>query len=147
MTRTTKISWKQISKRLKSPFKPSSKDRLKHKPSNGLILQKEEKSAKMIGDWKALLAEITAKGDIPDTFIDKENFPNALKSLDTDLGFGHISSDMENVEARVVLQGKNPFMDNNQGLLSPGFGEFLPYSQIYNVNTKRSSEKTFFIVR
>merc|ERR1719219_2490196 len=62
----------------------------------------------MIGDWKPLLAEISAK---------------------------------------VVLQGKNPFMDNNRGLLSPEFGEYLPYSQIYNVNSGRRSEKAFFIVR
>lgn len=147
MTRTANISWKQLSKRIKSPFKPSKRDRLKSKATHELILQKEEKHQKMIGDWKALLSEVTAKGDIPESFIDKENFPQALKSLDKEMGFGHISSDPDEVQAKIVLQGKNPFVDNNNGVLSPGLGKFLPYSQIYNVNSKRKSDKTYFIVR
>ena len=120
---------------------------MKSKATHELILQKEEKHQKMIGDWKALLSEVTAKGDIPESFIDKENFPQALKSLDKEMGFGHISSDQDEVQAKIVLQGKNPFVDNNNGVLSPGLGKFLPYSQIYNVNSKRKSDKTYFIVR
>ena len=147
MTRTTNISWKHISKRIKSPFKPSKRDRLKSKATHELILQKEEKHQKMIGDWKALLSEVTAKGDIPESFIDKENFPQALKSLDKEMGFGHISTDPDEIQAKIVLQGKNPFVDNNNGVLSPGLGEFLPYSQIYNVNSKRANNKTYYIVR
>ena len=147
MTRTTNISWKHISKRIKSPFKPSKRDRLKSKATHELILQKEEKHQKMIGDWKALLSEVTAKGDIPESFIDKENFPQALKSLDKEMGFGHISTDPDEIQAKIVLQGKNPFVDNNNGVLSPGLGEFLPYSQIYNVNSKRANDKTYYIVR
>ena len=147
MTRTTNISWKKITKSLKSPFKPSKKDKVKPKTSNGLILQTEDKSDKMIKDWKALLAEISSKGEIPDSFLDKDNFPKSFKSLDKEMGFGQISSDKETVEAKVVLQGKNPFMDNNFGVLSPAFGDFLPYSQIYNVNSERTNNQTYFIVR
>ena len=147
MARTNNISWKKLTKRLKSPFKPSKKDKLKAKAPNELILQKEEKAFKMIVDWKALLAEIADKGDIPQTFIDREHFPRAQKSLDKEMGFGYISSDLEDVQAKIVLQGKNPFMDNNIGLMSPALGEFLPYSQIYNVNSQRSSDNTYFIVR
>ena len=141
------MSWKKITKTLKSPFKPSKKDKVKPKPSNGLILQTEDKSDKMIQDWKTLLAEISSKGEIPDSFIDKETFPNSFKALDKEMGFGQISSDKEKVEGKVVLQGKNPFMDNNHGVLSPAFGDFLPYSQIYNVNAGRSTNQTYFIVR
>ena len=101
----------------------------------------------MIKDWKTLLAEISSKGEIPDSFIDRESFPRCSKSLDKEMGFGQISSEKENVEAKIVLQGKNPFMDNNYGVLSPAFGDFLPYSQIYNVNSERTNNQTYFIVR
>merc|ERR1711874_328425 len=95
MTRATNISWKQMTKSLKSPFKPSKKDKGKPKTSNGLILQTEDKSDKMIKDWKALLAEISSKGEIPDSFIDKETFPNSFKTMDKEMGFGQISSEKE----------------------------------------------------
>ena len=144
MTRTTNISWKKLTKTLKSPFKPSKKDKVKPRAPNGLILQTEDKSDKMIKDWKTLLAEISSKGEIPDSFLDKENFPKSFKSMDKEMGFGLLSSDKENVEAKVVLQGKNPFMDNTSGVLSPAFGD---YSQIYNVNSQRTNNQTYFIVR
>ena len=147
MTRTTNISWKKLTKTLKSPFKPSKKDKVKPRAPNGLILQTEDKSDKMIKDWKTLLAEISSKGEIPDSFLDKENFPKSFKSMDKEMGFGLLSSDKENVEAKVVLQGKNPFMDNTSGVLSPAFGDYLPYSQIYNVNSGRTKNQTYFIVR
>ena len=101
----------------------------------------------MIKDWKTLLAEISSKGEIPDSFLDKENFPKSFKSMDKEMGFGLLSSDKENVEAKVVLQGKNPFMDNTSGVLSPAFGDYLPYSQIYNVNSGRTKNQTYLILR
>ena len=73
------------------------------------------------------------------------------KAFDPDMGFGYISENGYKPKAKVILQGKNPFMDNHtvsadgviinakvmlkifQGTLSPVMEGHLPYSQVYHL--------------
>ena len=83
-----------------------------------------------------------------DDLIDREKIADQdgwIWSLDKDLGFGYLSS--EDIEAKVVLQGSNPFMDNHVGSLNPSLGNFVPYSQVYNVNSRTNNESSFLILR
>ena len=44
----------------------------------------------------------------------KENFQDVVnKAFDRDMGFGYISESVYKPKARVILQGKNPFIDNH----------------------------------
>ena len=53
----------------------------------------------------------------------KENFHDVVnKSFDKEMGFGYISDNGYKPRARVILQGKNPFIDNhtvsNDGMIN-----------------------------
>ena len=100
-----------------------------------------------------VFAKIQRKGVLIDEHILKENFQDVVnKAFDRDMGFGYISENGYKPKARVILQGKNPFIDNHtvsengyilmiaklsliifQGLLSPILGGHLPYSQVYHL--------------
>ena len=44
----------------------------------------------------------------------KENFQDVVnKAFDPDMGFGYVSEKGYKTSARVILQGKNPFLDNH----------------------------------
>ena len=62
--------------------------------------------------WPALFSQARAKGillpnDIPETFEDVVNH-----SIDADMGFGYVTASNDKPDAKVVLQGSNPFVDN-----------------------------------
>merc|ERR1719228_1886396 len=40
---------------------------------------------------------------------------------------------MDKFRSRVVLQGRNPYIDNQKGSLSPVLGSYLPYSQVFHL--------------
>ena len=67
-----------------------------------------------------------------------------IQALDKEMGFGYISD--EKIEAKVVLQGSNPFMDNMRGDLNPDVLNYEPFSQIYNVTGIRKGSN-FLILR
>ena len=92
------------------------------------------------------------KGVLIDESFLKENFQDVVnKAFDKDMGFGYVSENGYKPKARVILQAKNPFIDNHtvsiedndvldvailipfQGLLSPVLGDHLPYSQVYHL--------------
>merc|ERR1719228_254864 len=41
---------------------------------------------------------------------------------------------MDKFRSRVVLQGRNPYIDNQKGSLSPVLGSYLPYSQVFHLS-------------
>ena len=47
----------------------------------------------------------------------------------------------------MVLQGPNPFLDNFYGLINPELGDYLPYSQIYNVKNTTTDGNSFLFLR
>ena len=104
------------------------------------------------GEWKNVLNNIQRKGVLIDENVLMQSFTDVVnKAFDPDMGFGYISENGYNPKAKVILQGKNPFMDNHtvsddgvimnakvmltifQGTLSPVMESHLPYSQVYHL--------------
>jgi len=84
--------------------------------------------------WIQVFSQNRNKGVLIDESFLKENFQDVVnKVYDKNMGFGYISENGYNPKARIILQAKNPFIDNDTGLLSPALGDHLPYSQIYNL--------------
>ena len=66
------------------------------------------------GEMNQVFAKIKRKGVLIDEHILKENFQDVVnKAFDRDMGFGYISESGYKPKARVILQGKNPFIDNH----------------------------------
>ena len=94
-----------------------------------------------------------------------DNFHDVVnKAFDQDMGFGYISEHGYQPRAKVILQGRNPFVDNHsvctlydsydhinhavlQGMISPMLGEYLPYSQVYHLAWDREGGTTYCILR
>ena len=73
--------------------------------------------------WNETLSQIQRKGLLFNENVLKENFQDVVnKAFDKEMGFGYISDNGYKPRARVILQGKNPFIDNhtvsNQGMLN-----------------------------
>ena len=145
MTKTSKIKWKKITRRLKSPFKIIS-GKAKQKSSKELILQKpiiEEKMSTSI-EWQRMVDSIRDKEE---KFEVSSNFTFASKGIDKEMGFGFISESENPVDGRVVLQGPNPFLDNHYGTTNPKLGDYSPYSQIYNVRRNSKEGISYVFLR
>ena len=144
MTKTSKIKWKKITRRLKSPFKIIS-GKTRQKSSKELILQKhiEEKMSTSI-EWQKMVDSIRDKEE---NFEVTSNFTFSSKGIDKEMGFGFISESENPVDARVVLQGPNPFLDNHYGATNPKLGDYSPYSQIYNVRRKSKEGISYVFLR
>ena len=130
------ISWRHFKRSLKDSFK-FKKRKVKARTERDSLLQNQVEMQTGI-NWERAL----------DDLIDREKIADQdgwIWSLDKDLGFGYLSS--EDIEAKVVLQGSNPFMDNHVGSLNPSLGNFVPYSQVYNVNSRTNNESSFLILR
>ena len=141
-TSKSKIPWKKLTRRLKSPFKiRSDKSVSLHKKD--VILQKkvEEKMTSTV-DWTKVLDTLRNKDDEP---FDFNSINLALTGMDREMGFGFVSDETQ--EARVVLQGPNPFLDNSYGKINPQLGEYIPYSQIYDVKNKSTDGNSFLFLR
>ena len=64
--------------------------------------------------WNNVFARIQGKGVLFDENNLTENFKDIVnKAFDRDMGFGYISESGYKPKARVILQGKNPFIDNH----------------------------------
>jgi hypothetical protein len=64
--------------------------------------------------WNNTFSQIQKIGVLLDENVFKENFHDVVnKAFDKDMGFGYISDNGYKPRARVILQGKNPFIDNN----------------------------------
>eukprot|EP00090_Calanus_glacialis_P045161 TRINITY_DN8222_c0_g1_i1.p1 TRINITY_DN8222_c0_g1~~TRINITY_DN8222_c0_g1_i1.p1 ORF type:complete len:693 (+),score=210.25 TRINITY_DN8222_c0_g1_i1:41-2119(+) len=86
------------------------------------------------GEWNQTFSQIQRKGVLLNENVLKENFLDVVnKAFDKEMGFGYISDNGYKPRARVILQGKNPFIDNHTGLLSPVMEGHLPYSQVYHL--------------
>jgi len=86
------------------------------------------------GQWNNTFSQIQRKGVLLNENILKENFQDVVnKAFDKEMGFGYVSENGYKPRARVILQGKNPFLDNHMGLLSPVLEGYLPYSQVYHL--------------
>jgi len=84
--------------------------------------------------WIQVFSQNKKKGVLIDESFLKENFQDVVnKAFDKDMGFGYVSENGYKPKARVILQAKNPFIDNHTGLLSPVLGDHLPYSQVYHL--------------
>ena len=95
-------------------------------------------------EWQKMVDSIREKDD---NFEVTSNFKFASKAIDKDMGFGFISESENPVDARVVLQGPNPFLDNQYGRTNPKLGEYSPYSQIYNVKRKSKEGISYVFLR
>ena len=66
------------------------------------------------GEWKNVLNKIQRKGVLMDENVLMQSFTDVVnKAFDPDMGFGYISENGYKPKAKVILQGKNPFMDNH----------------------------------
>jgi len=79
--------------------------------------------------------------------LDLNSIDMATAGMDREMGFGFITDTKGQEDARVVLQGPNPFLDNFYGLTNPDLGEHLPYSQIYNVKNNTTDGNSFLFLR
>jgi hypothetical protein len=75
------------------------------------------------GEWNQTFSHIQRKGVLLNENVLKENFHDVVnKAFDKEMGFGYISDNGDKPRARVILQGKNPFIDNhtvsNNGMLN-----------------------------
>jgi hypothetical protein len=121
------------------------------------------------GEWKNVLNNIQRKGVLMDENVLMQSFTDVVnKAFDPDMGFGYISQNGYKPKAKIILQGKNPFMDNHtvsddgaimnamvmltifQGTLSPVMEGQLPYSQVYHLawgGEGETSGRTLCILR
>ena len=144
-TSRNKISWKKFARHLKSPFKLKS-DKSKKSHNKDVILQKkvEEKMQSTV-DWTKVLDSLRNKDGEK---FDFDSIDMATAGMDREMGFGYLSdSKATKGDARVVLQGPNPFLDNYYGLINPDLGDYLPYSQIYNVKNNTLDGSSFLFLR
>jgi len=85
--------------------------------------------------WKDTFSQIERKGVLLNENVLKENFQDVVnKAFDKEMGFGFISNENFKPRARITLQGKNPFLDNYVGVVSPVLGDDIPYSQVYHLS-------------
>lgn len=103
-------------------------------------LQNREEVSIMDSDWRSILEGLINDERSNNDIIGTDK----IQALDKEMGFGYISD--EKIEAKVVLQGSNPFMDNMRGDLNPDVVNYEPYSQIYNVTGIRKGSN-FLILR
>ena len=143
-TSRNKISWKKLTKHLKSPFK-IKRDKSKKLHNKDLILQKkvEEKMSTAI-DWTRILDSLRKEDGEK---FDFNSINMATAGLDRAMGFGFLTDTKAQEDAKVVLQGPNPFIDNFYGLINPELGDYLPYSQIYNVKNTTTDGNSFLFLR
>ena len=65
-------------------------------------------------DWENVFSKIERRGMIIDKDILMDNFQDVVnKAFDQDMGFGYIAENGYKPDGRVILQGKNPFVDNH----------------------------------
>ena len=64
--------------------------------------------------WKHVFTSIQQQGLLIDENVLTNHFQDVVnKAFDPDMGFGYISENGYKPNARVILQGKNPFLDNH----------------------------------
>ena len=64
-------------------------------------------------DWTSTLAQNKKKGILLNEKIFNETFDEVVnKAFDHDMGFGYVSEGLLKPKARIVLQARNPFLDN-----------------------------------
>ena len=95
-------------------------------------------------DWSKVLDTLRNKDGEK---LDFNSINMATAGMDREMGFGFITDTKGQEDARVVLQGPNPFLDNFYGLTNPDLGEYLPYSQIYNVKNTSKDGNSFLFLR
>ena len=143
MTKTTKFTaWKKISRGLKSPFKIKN-GKPKHRSQKDLILQKQPEEKMTPINWQHVLDGLRDK----DKTLDLSAMKMASVGMDKEMGFGFITDSESAEDARVVLQGPNPFLDNQYGLMNPGLGQHVPYSQIYDVKNNNKQGNSYLFLR
>jgi hypothetical protein len=65
-------------------------------------------------EWNTTFSQMKRKGVLLNENFLKENFHDVVnKAFDKEMGFGYISDNSYKPRARVILQGKNPFIDNH----------------------------------
>jgi len=85
--------------------------------------------------WRDTFSQIERRGVLLNENVLKENFQDVVhKAFDKEMGFGFISEESFKPRARITLQGKNPFLDNHFGVVSPVLGDGIPYSQVYHLS-------------
>ena len=95
-------------------------------------------------DWTKVLDTLRNKDGEQ---LDFNSINMATAGMDREMGFGFLTDSKVQEDARVVLQGPNPFLDNFYGLINPELGEYLPYSQIYNVKNTTTDGNSFLLLR
>ena len=102
-------------------------------------LQNEKERFIMDGDWDSIIEGVLNDERSKIDILGKDK----IQGMDKEMGFGYISD--EKIEAKVVLQGPNPFMDNQSGDLNPYLDNYQPYSQIYNVRGHQMSNNLLIL--
>ena len=65
-------------------------------------------------ELKNVFADIQRRGVYIDEYVLKDSFKDVVnKALDTEMGFGYVGEEGYKPDARVILQGKNPFIDSH----------------------------------
>ena len=65
-------------------------------------------------EWNTTFSQMQRKGVLLNENVLKENFHDVVnKAFDKEMGFGYISDNGYKPRASVILQGKNPFIDNH----------------------------------
>ena len=103
--------------------------------------QPEEKMTPI--NWQHVLDGLRDK----DETLDLSAMKMASVGMDKEMGFGFITDSESAEDARVVLQGPNPFLDNQYGLMNPGLGQHVPYSQIYDVKNNNKQGNSYLFLR
>jgi len=94
-------------------------------------------------DWRSTLAQNKKKGILLNEKIFNETFDEVVnKAFDHDMGFGYVSEGLLKPKARIVLQARNPFLDNYLGQMSSVMSGYHPYSQVYHLDWQETSTET-----
>ena len=65
-------------------------------------------------EWNNTFSQMQRKGVLLNENVLMEDFHDVVnKAFDKEMGFGYISDNGYKPRARVILQGKNPFIDNH----------------------------------
>ena len=65
------------------------------------------------GQWRDTFLQLKRRGVLLNENVFKESFQDVVnKAFDKEMGFGYLSASSDQTMARVTLQAKNPFLDN-----------------------------------
>merc|ERR1712106_354225 len=102
-------------------------------------------------DWIEQFRKIRRDSSQLDDETISKHFPDvANKSFDNNQGFGYLTENIQSFNAKVIVDDKSPFIDNEKDIVTDELKNMTPYSPIYNVDTQTDlgdQGKTILIFR